>query len=128
MDWGHEDGRVVGIEGSPKSSASSGEAGEYAEVGGDMEDALERVNGDAKKQWRERVSLSKPLAMFDRVPGNAIEKNPRGGGAKESHDPIPEPRREAKVLEKLKDIVPSNMIKSFPNIKLEEEGSLLSSM
>jgi hypothetical protein len=66
--------------------------------------------------------------MHDRVPGNAIEKNSRGGGAKESHNPIPEPWRETKALKKLEDIVPSNVIKSFPNVKLEEEGGLLSSM
>jgi hypothetical protein len=56
------------------------------------------------------------------VTGNTIEKHSRGGGAKESHNPFSELAWEAQMLKHIHQVIPSNGVKSFLYVELEEKG------
>jgi hypothetical protein len=62
------------------------------------------------------------LSKRNRVHDNTIEKKPGGSGGEQSGNPIPEARREPTALQKIRDILPTNGVKRFPNIKLEEQS------
>jgi hypothetical protein len=54
--------------------------------------------------------------MLDGRSGNTIEKSPRGGGTKQSGNPIME--LEPVSLEEIKHVLPSNGVKGFTNVAL----------
>jgi hypothetical protein len=58
--------------------------------------------------------------MHNGLTGKPVEKHPRSSGRKQGRPPIPEARREPTSLKEIKHIVPTNGVKSFPNIELEE--------
>jgi hypothetical protein len=59
--------------------------------------------------------------MRNRGARNTIEKHSRSGCGEQSGYPIPEPWRETPTLENIKNILPTNHIKSFADINLEEK-------
>jgi hypothetical protein len=58
LNGGYEDGRVIGVEGGPESSASPRKTAKEPKIGGNLKDALEWVYGNVKEKRRKRVSLS----------------------------------------------------------------------
>jgi hypothetical protein len=66
--------------------------------------------------------------MLNRIPRNAIEENSRCSGAKKGRELITEAGWEPKALKKIKNVVPTNMIESLFDVKLEEKSGLLSSV
>lgn len=69
----------------------------------------------------QRVFLTPPATMGWRD-SNPIQKDPRGGCAKECGDPIPKYARESSTLEKVKNVLPLHRVEGFPDVKLEKEG------
>jgi hypothetical protein len=68
------------------------------------------------------------VSILDRILRDAIEENSRRSGAKKGREPITEARRKTKAVMKIKEVVPTNMIESLLDVKLEEKCSLLSSV
>jgi hypothetical protein len=51
-----------------------------------------------------------------------VEKNPRGGGGEECHNPIPNTSREFPLLNKINEVTPMNRVESLPYVELKEES------
>ena len=59
--------------------------------------------------------------MLDGAAGNAIEDDPRGGGAKKGCDPVPKLARESSPLEKVEQVLPLHGVEGLADVKLEEK-------
>jgi hypothetical protein len=57
LNRSHEDGRIIGVEGGPESSTSSGKAAKEANVSSYLKNALEWVYGNIEEKRRKWVSL-----------------------------------------------------------------------
>jgi hypothetical protein len=64
--------------------------------------------------------------MLDWRAGHPIKKDPRGGGNKQGHNPIPEAGWETPLLEKVNNVVPMHGVKHFSDVKVKKEGQRFS--
>jgi hypothetical protein len=66
--------------------------------------------------------------VLNGVTRHAIEEDSRSRGGEECPNPIPEFSREATMLEKIHEVVPSHGVESLFDVKLEEEARCFGAM
>jgi hypothetical protein len=120
LDRGHKHDRIIRIERGPKDDSPPTEFVKEPVPSSPLQNLGKRVNGNHKEERREGISLPQTMPKNNGVPGDPIKKHTRGGGGEQSDDLISKVRREAAALKESKDVLPTNRIKSLPNVKLEE--------
>jgi hypothetical protein len=89
---------------------------------------VDRINCQHKEERGQRIALPKAAAVLNGVTRHAIEEDSRSRGGEECPNPIPEFSREATMLEKIHEVVPSHGVESLFDVKLEEEARCFGAM
>jgi hypothetical protein len=86
-----------------------------------IQNLCQGVDGKHKEQRRKRVALPETASMGNWGTGNTIENNAGGRGGQQGGDPIAEATWKSPTLEEIKNEFPTDRVKSFSNVKLEQK-------
>lgn len=90
-----------------------------------LEDVLERVDGQDEQEWGKRVALPQVTPVAESLTRGPVEGDTLGGRGEEASQTSSKTVGESAVLQEIEDEVPTNSVESFGNVELDEEGGRL---